>query len=143
MRIAADSMSLNTGDIVIKAMTDDFYVCSADFVKKSFFGLMSSMSYPVRIISNDGIIRLQKGNARIVETTVESCKEIMSRNISELIEYEDGGEKIPECFVLLDARIIDFSKLTSKEQVMALLNIEMEGVDKQKKAVLVICGKRA
>lgn len=141
--IAAESMNCRASDVLLVAQSDTFYVFQTEVVKTSLFGLLKHKTYPVRIITNEGVIRLQAPNAKVVTTTVGEADMILRDFISQFTEYGDGGEKIPETYIVTEARLSDLSKLSTKEQASAVLKVELAGLQQEVPIIEIFCVKRS
>ena len=113
-------------------------------MKKSLFGMLTHKTYPLRLLAKDGVIRLQAANARAVTTTVGECEQVLKEYLAQLGEYGEGGEKTPEVYLLLGARIVDFSRLVSSDQIVSLQRVELvgESLESQVTAIFALKSKR-
>jgi hypothetical protein len=66
----------------------------------------------------------------------------MREYLSHFTEYGDGGEKIPETYIIVEARLADFSKLSNAEQASAVLSAELSGLEKNVPVIQIFCVKR-
>ena len=81
----------------------------------------------LRLIDEEGIIRLQKNNAWVRQTTVGSWEKDLHWILEELTEYNDGGTNLPNVYLVLGKRIIDLSGMQKGEQIASLGNVELAG----------------
>jgi len=138
IRIAEETMKADQcGDVSIAMKTDDFYVVSGSVVRKKLFGLVNSRRTPMRIVNSEGVVRIQCQDGRALTTDPQSCMSDVDHCLGKLIQYSDGGEKLPQMYVMIGARLLDFSKLASKEQMEALLQLELAGVNPDEKIMVV------
>jgi hypothetical protein len=63
----------------------------------------------------------------VVTTTAGECERILKEYLAQLGEYGEGGEKTPEVYLIMGARLVDFSRLVSSEQILSLQRIELAG----------------
>ena len=129
--LAAAAESLQSDqceDIRIIADTGDYYVVGGTVTIRKLFGLMREKRTPVRIVNSEGVIRIRCRDGVVLTTDAGRCSQDVSYCISKLTKYSDGGEKIPQTYVIIGARLFDFSKIVSKEQLAALLELELNGV---------------
>ncbi|MDY4489768.1 MAG: hydantoinase/oxoprolinase family protein [Candidatus Faecousia sp.] len=115
-------------DIRIIADTGDYYVVGGTVMVRKLFGLMREKRTPVRIVNSEGVIRIRCRDGVVLTTDAGRCSEDVSYCVSKLTKYSDGGEKIPQTYVIIGARLFDFSKIVNKEQLAALLQLELNGV---------------
>lgn len=140
--IAAESMNVQVNDVKLVAHSDSFYIFQTEVTRTSLFGLLKHKTYPIRVINSEGVIRLQAANAKVATTTVGEADKTLREFISQFTEYGDGGEKIPEIYIVAEARLSDLSKLSTKEQASAVLKAELAGVHKDIPITQIFCVKR-
>ncbi|MFA5104971.1 MAG: hydantoinase/oxoprolinase family protein [Candidatus Margulisiibacteriota bacterium] len=136
--IAADSMGVEAGSVELYYNGPHFGVWRAQCKKTSFFGLVCSTKYPVRVVDREGIIRLSKDNAAVSETQAENAGETLKGLLEKYTVYGDAGSKLPQVYALAGPRIIDMSGMMRQEQVLSLLSIETAVLHKQEKIVLIL-----
>ena len=112
-----------------------------DRVEKKLLGLLRKKTRPLRLIDDEGVIRLQKNNAWVRQSTVGGWQKDAAWMLEELTEYNDGGANLPNLYVVLGKRIIDLSGLTSDTQIYSLGNVELAGCGAQEQ-VIVAATKR-
>lgn len=138
VEIAKETMKEDQcSDVGIAMKSDDFYVVSGSVVRKKLFGLVNSRRTPMRIVNSEGVVRIQCQDGRALTTDPKKCMSDVDRCLGKLIQYSDGGEKLPQMYVMIGARLLDFSKLASKEQMEALLQLELAGVNPDEKIMVV------
>lgn len=91
-----------------------------------------------KLVSREGVIRLQCSNCVIINTTVSRSSSDVKQYIEKLTKYSEGGEKIPQIFMLIGPRLLDMSKLMNKEQVLSLLTLELAEIDSQMPVVIIM-----
>ena len=136
--IAKNSMLNPDGEIRLVAKTSEFAVFQAEIKKGGFFGIFSKKKYPTRVLNMDGVVRLQNMDGVVINSSAEKCQEDLDHYISKLTQYTEGGERIPRIFMMVGARLLDFSKLINKKQVMTLQALEMAGVEPEKPVIIVM-----
>ena len=137
----AENMNEDRSLLNIEAENGSMYAVQCKKVQKKLFGLIKKVTHPLRLIDDEGIIRLQKNNAMARRTTTGSWQKVLDYFLEELTEYNDGGANLPNIYVVLGKRIIDLSGLQSPEQIAALGNVELNGCQ-EKEPLIVIATKR-
>ena len=112
------------------------YAVQYEKKQKKLFGLMSKVTHPLRLIDEEGVIRLQKNNALVRQTTVGGWVKDLDYILEELTEYNDGGTNLPNVYVILGKRIVDLSGMTSPEQITSLGNVELAGCGQDEPLIL-------
>ncbi|MFQ7002214.1 MAG: hypothetical protein ACLRRT_00035 [Ruthenibacterium lactatiformans] len=117
----------------IAAENGPMFAVQYDKVEK-LFGLVKT-THPLRLIDEEGVIRLQK--------TMHGCGSQRSGwekdaawMLEELTEYNDGGANLPNLYVVLGKRVIDLSGLSSDTQIYSLGNVELAGCGAQEPLIV-------
>lgn len=139
--IVAENMSVPAPELTIAAENGSMYAIQYNKIEKKLFGLVKKKTTPVRLIDEEGVIRLQKNNALAFAVPLEAWEEKTDWILEELTEFNDGGANLPNIYLVLGKRIIDLSGLQNKEQICSLGNVELAGCDK-KETVLLVATKR-
>ncbi|MDR1586381.1 MAG: hydantoinase/oxoprolinase family protein [Treponema sp.] len=128
LKIAADNLGTDVFRLRIPAENGSLFAVQCDRVEKKFLGLYRKKTRPLRLIDEEGIIRLQKNNAWVSETSAAGWEETVKKYIAELTEYNDGGAQMPNLYLALGKRIVDLSGLQNEAQVLSLGAAEFPGV---------------
>lgn len=94
----------------------------------------------LRLVDREGVIRLQRRNAAVLECTAGEWKRKIKRLISEYTVHSDGGAEIPNIYVILGKRIIDLAGMQSDDQIVSLCEVELANVPADGKLIM-ICTK--
>lgn len=105
-------------------------------VEKRFFGLSKKVKNTLRLIDEEGVIRLQKNNAWVLQSNIKNWQVQVNNLLEELTEYNDGGAQMPNIYVILGKRIIDLSGLQNDTQLFSLGNVELAGYDQNELLIL-------
>ena len=139
--IVAENLDAPRADLKVAAQNGVMYAVQYTKVEKKLFGLMKKSSNQLRLIDEEGVIRLQKNNAWVRQTTVGQWEKDLAWILEELTEYNDGGTNLPNVYVVLGKRIIDLSGLQSPEQITSLGNVELAGC-RQEESLILAATKR-
>ena len=126
------------GELVLAARNEDFVVVQSSVQKKKLFGLITRKRTPARIVNAEGVVRVQCSDALVVTTTVSDCEHEAEASIGRTTQYTEGGEKLPQVYMIVGPRLVDFSKLMNKEQIMTLMRLELVGVDPKEPVILIL-----
>ena len=105
-------------------------------VAENLFGLRKKTTHPLRLIDEEGVIRLQKNNAWVRQSSVAEWEKDAAWMLEELTEYNDGGANLPNLYVVLGKRVIDLSGLSSDTQIYSLGNVELAGCGAQEPLIV-------
>ncbi len=139
---AARSMRLDAGGVTLAAETTGHLVFTGEQVTHSLFGLLTARRQMLRVVDRTGVVRLQRGPARVSTTTLAALNDQLTRAVEALTDYGDAGRTIPDIFILYGARLANFSGLAELEQVLALTEVELRSLDAATKLVIVACPKQ-
>lgn len=137
-RLSASSLKVDPSKVELNGSTGYLEVFQADLVEKTFFGLISNSKRPVRVLDREGIIRFVKGNAMVVETATKDALNRLEASLEKTIKYNDAGEKIPGTYIVYKDKIIDFSGLLNRQQVISLYKTEAKNFEEDQKVVIIL-----
>ena len=127
LKIAAENLSTEASQLRVAAENGFVYAVTMDRVEKKLFGLVKKVTHPLRLIDEEGVIRLQKNNAMIRQSSVKGWRKDTEFLLEELTEYNDGGTNLPNFYVILNKKVIDLSGMSSADQVYSLAEVELAG----------------
>lgn len=127
LEIAAENLGADKAKLHFAAKNGSMWAVQYEKNEKKLFGLVKKTTHPLRLIDEEGIIRLQKNNAWVRQTTVGSWEKDLHWILEELTEYNDGGTNLPNVYLVLGKRIIDLSGMQKGEQIASLGNVELAG----------------
>lgn len=136
LEIVAENLDAPKSELKVAAQNGVMYAVQYTKVEKKLFGLVKKSSNQLRLIDEEGVIRLQKNNAWVRQTTVAQWEKDLAWILEELTEYNDGGTNLPNVYVVLGKRIIDLSGLQSPEQITSLGNVELAGCRQEEPLIL-------
>jgi len=138
---AAENMDVAQELVYTAAQNGMMYAMQARNERKKFFGLSKTVTTPTRLIDSEGVIRLQKNNGHVRQTIVENWKPVLKEMAEEYTVFDDGGENLPNVYVVLGKKIIDLCNLADLEQVLALASVEL-GRAKPQEQLIIICSDK-
>ncbi len=136
LETVAENLDAAKDKLHVSAENGVMWAVQYDKVEKKMFGLVKKATHPLRLIDEEGVIRLQKNNAWVRQTTVGTWEQDLSWILEELTEYNDGGTNLPNVYVVLGKRIIDLSGMQSPEQIVSLGSVELAGCRKEEPLIL-------
>ena len=125
--IVAENLDADKQQLKITAQNGSMFAVQYDKVEKKLFGLVKKTTRPLRLIDEEGVIRLQKNNAWTRQSTVGAWQKDLNWLLEELTEYNDGGTNLPNIYLVLGKRIVDLSGMQSGEQIVSLGSVELAG----------------
>ena len=95
--------------------------------------------HAVRVIDRDGVVRLQREGIGAVLSTKGKLQESLDILLEETTEYGTVGGQMPSLFAYYGEKQLDLSGLATREQVDEVLDMEMDGREKDEPvAVLAV-----
>ena len=140
-KAAARSMKLDENQVELKAETSGLYIFTGEKQAKTFFGLFNSSKHLARVVEKTGVVRLQRNDARIYQTTAGEAARELEEIITNLTDFGDAGRALPDINILIGARIVNLSGLAEMEQAVALAETELENLAEDEKIVIVATAK--
>lgn len=134
--VVAENLGVGKEKLQIEARNGVMMAVQYDRIQKKLFGLIKKVTKPLRLIDEEGVIRLQKNNALVRQTTVGGWQQDLKWILEELTEYNDGGTNLPNVYVVLGKRIIDLSGMQTGEQIISLGNVELAGYEDMEPLIL-------
>ena len=135
----ANNLAMDPKQLKIEARTNGMAAITGEKVEKKLF--FRKTTHPLRLIDREGVIRLQKSNALVRQSSLTSWKKDVNWLLEELTEYNDGGSSLPNLYLIVGRRIVDLSGMQKPEQVISLAQVELEGLPDDE-SVIVIGTKR-
>ena len=138
LEIISESMSLPKENISLAGETDGLEIYMGEVKKKSLFGSLKVVRRPVRIMEKSGTIRVALKNGVAAGCRVGNAKQVFLNYCKELQKYDDAGTvKLPETYLAYGSRIFDMSGLSTVEEHLKMMEMELLGVDEQMACQLV------
>lgn len=140
--IASEALKAKNGQIEEFGKTKLLSLLGYRKTVKHFFGLMKETRQPAVIINRDGTIKRKFDDVNYEVTTVARAKTNIGSMVEELRSYGDGGELMPDVFVMVSGKIIDMSGLLELSQILSLVELDLKDIDPAEPAVVMAVKKR-
>ncbi len=116
-------------------------VFHAEVDKKILLGLLTTIRTPVAIVDKEGIVRLQLPDARVDYVSPAEADQAIQKIIEQFTTYGDGGEVLPDIFIVKPGQIADLTGLVDASQMLGVARVEVQPLSSDEKVVLVSCRK--
>ncbi len=126
-KIVAENLEVDPSALTIAAKSRGMAAMQCEKTEKKLLGLMKKKTTPLRLIDDEGVIRLRKANALVRQATAATWEEAVDWMLEELTVYNDGGANLPNIYVVLGRRIVDMSGLPDSGKIKALGHTELAG----------------
>lgn len=141
LEISSKSIGVNENDVKILGSTGEMYFIIGKIVVKRFGGLYKKELNPIRVIDNEGVIRIQKNQGKLFEISIGDFENTLDNSIEQCTVYSNGGEEIPDVFLFYGKKIMDYSGLIHKSQIISVAKVEIQGLKEDSVIYALICSK--
>jgi len=140
--IAAKSLRCSPTHLKVLGKTAFLYAISYHEIKKVFFGMISREINKLRVVDQEGTIRLQLNDAFSAEVAVTEAKTKISELIGTLTTFGDAGALVPDIFLLISGKIVDLTGLMLEQQVLSIVDIELKALSPNDTVVVIAAKKK-
>ncbi len=140
--IAAQSFGCDAGALEPVALTNALSGYERRTVLAGAFGRRRE-TRSLRVIDEQGIVRLAVGEYRIAATMVGALDAKLRQVVEETTQFGDVGRALPALYLLRGARIASYEGLTSADQAAALAAEELDGCAPDQPVVLLAAPRTA
>ena len=137
-KIAAQSMNLSFEDTKLLCSSGNYSVFQGIKKKSKFFGLINTKETPIRLIDNEGVVRLQKNWGKVRLSNGKNFVEDLSDFVNINTIYGDGGEELPYTYIINGYKIVDLSGLGTKEQMISIGEMELAELRPEDEVVILV-----
>ena len=134
--IAAQSMGLPENAVEEVAAAGKWHLFDGQYTKK-VFGIFSSRKHKVRVLDRYGVVCLQREGLGAVLTTRAKLAEDLGMLLEDTTEYGTIGGQLPGLFAYYGEKQLDLSGLASREQVFAVLEMELADFPEEEEIVIL------
>lgn len=129
LKAVSENLDVPQNRLHIEAHSENMYAVVANVTEAKLFGLLKKNRQALRLIDEEGVIRLQRKNALVRQSRIAEWKNDVHFMLENLTEYNDGGTNYPNIYIVLGKRIIDLSGVASEDQIYSLAAVELQGYD--------------
>ncbi len=135
-KIAAESLGLPLENVQEIAACGKWHIFEGKKVTPRWlFG--QKENFLLRVLDRDGVIRLRKESLGVIVTTKDKWQEDLTALLENTTEYGTIGGQLPKMYLYYGEKQVDLSGLTSKEQIVSLLELETGELPGTENMVLV------
>lgn len=133
----AENLDVTRDKLYFAGRNGSMFAVQYDRIERTML-IFKKKTTPMRLIDDEGVIRLQKRDGHVIETTVADYQKALRRFFNDYTVYDDRGKQLPNIYIILGKKIIDMSGLVEESQVLGIARTEMAAA-KQDEKILVIC----
>lgn len=119
------------------AHTGRWHVFRTKMDTKRFFGLLKSKKEAIRVVDEEGVIRLQKNKGRILTFHKDEIESLFSDFIDEGTSYSDAGATLPKTYLYYNQKSTDLSGIMDKKQLLSLVCLECEMLEDKAEIIAI------
>jgi N-methylhydantoinase A/oxoprolinase/acetone carboxylase beta subunit len=136
--IAAASLRKPPDLIELLASTPSYTVFGTEWRRPGALGKLLKPRHPVRVLDNEGIVRLQSPDAFIVQSVAGEATVMLDKLLANHTVVGDGGSQLPSLQLLIGPRIVNLGGLTRQDQLIALARTELDSRSPDEPLVAVV-----
>ncbi|HEX4018380.1 MAG TPA: hydantoinase/oxoprolinase family protein [Frankiaceae bacterium] len=136
--IAAGSLRMSPELIDLLAQTPSYAVFGTERRRPGALGRLLRPRHPVRVIDNEGVVRLQSPDAVVTQSVAGEADAMLEKLIANYTTVGDGGSQLPSLQLLIGPRIINLGGLTKQDQLVALARTELDSRSPDEPLIAVI-----
>ena len=127
-QIALGSVDGDTA-IVEQAHTGRWHAYHLQTVRSKLWGLMKLKKNNLRVVDDEGVIRLQKGSGALLQFTRAELSSRFIEFVDQHTKFSDAGASLPKIHLYFKQKAVDLSGVTTKEQLLSLAEMECDHLD--------------
>ena len=136
-QILADAEKTTTDMVEQAAAAGRWHAYYVNVAKGGFLGLFKSKKKLVRMIDEEGVIRLQKNIAKIGVFHKDQIGTDFMEFVDGMTQYTDAGATLPKTYLFFGQKMSDLSGVLNKEQLLGLAEMELEFVEDDQEIIAV------
>ena len=135
-QIAVNSLRLPDEDVTEVAAAGKWQVFDGR-IRKKILGLFPSEKHMVRVIDRNGVVTLQREGVGVIVTNKVKLKTDLGTLFEETATYGTVGEELPLLFAYYGEKQLDLSGLTTREQMLSVLEAELDVLSADEPVILL------
>jgi N-methylhydantoinase A len=124
LSLCASSLHTRRENLYVAGRTFHLSAVVCKETHSHLFGLLKSERLRLRVIDNEGTIRLQLNDCIVESVQNGAVRPKIKEMIESLTTFGDAGALVPNIFLLIAAKVVDLSGLISESQIMAIVDLE-------------------
>ena len=134
--MAAKSLALQEKDVAEVASAGKWHIFDG-CVSKRILGLFRREKHMVRVLDRNGVVTLQREGLGVIVTNKGKLKTDLETLFEETATYGTVGEELPGVFAYYGEKQLDLSGLTTREQILSVLEAELDPLPRQEPVILL------
>ena len=105
------------------------------------FGKQEATGKAIRVIDNKGFIKVQRGNAQIIKTSIQNYLEALRILWEDMANYKSDLIIRPDFYICAGARLMDFAT-QDFSQLLMLVDLEMASIQTDEELLIIACNQQ-
>lgn len=137
LKIISEADKVEKQNVQKVGQEDRWHAYYVNVEKKALFGLIKTKKRFTRIIDEEGVIRLQKNDAKIMVMKKRQLSTRFEEFVDSLTQFSDAGAILPKTYLFFGQKMSDLSGVVNKEQLLGLADMELEFVEDNQEIIVV------
>ncbi|TGE25827.1 hydantoinase [Hymenobacter aquaticus] len=138
----AQSLRCAAAALTVAGRTRSLWAVAHRHEHRAWLGLVRQQRQPLRVIDQEGTIRLQLSDCLVATGASSGVKNTIRGLVEQLTSFGDAGALVPDIFLLTDSRVVDLTGLIQESQIMALVDIELHKLLPTDEVVVIAAEKK-
>ena len=105
------------------------------------FGKKEATGNAIRVIDNKGFIKVQRGNAQIIKTSIQNYLEALRTLWEDMANYKSDLIVRPDFYICAGASLMDFAT-QDFSQLMMLVDLDMASIQTDEELLIIACNQQ-
>jgi len=136
LQVAAKSMGLTADAVTLAAATPRMRVFQG-LIEERKWGLFKTKRRPFRVVDIEGVIRVQRSDGVVRQTTGAQGPEALQRLWGDITIYNGDSIITPDLFVIAGGHVVDLSGVNTLDQAQGIAQGEFAGLPPDMPVALV------
>lgn len=136
-KICAEDLGISVEDVHNVSDNGMLFAIQSEIKKTAFMGLLKKKSTVLRLIDDEGVIRLKRKNASVYEASKSNWEESVRKIVEINSKINDGGRQLPYVYIVYGKRIISLANLASVDNMVAIAQIELANMNDNDKLIVL------
>ncbi len=143
VKTAVQAMGLSDdSELTLVSKNASFHIYKAQIAKKKgLFSFLKSRKTGICVLDKKGVIKLRVDDAEVVAMPAKEVSQGVSDILRKYAVYDEGGERTPDIFLLVRAKIVEFKGMPTMNQLSALVKAEADMVAAEEPIVIIARGR--
>jgi hypothetical protein len=101
------------------------------------FGLLPKSKRLVTVVDSGGVVKLKINDGAVYEAQGERLEHSLKRVLNRESVFSNSSTKLPNIYVCHGNQILDASGMSTRDQLLSLVNLELEDVPNDQQLLIL------